>query len=358
MNPKLKNCFRPAVLKMKGYVPGEQPKDPSVIKLNTNENPYPPAAAVLKAVREQAGSRLRLYPEPAADTLRERLSRVYRWPADGILAGNGSDEILSMLFTASVGRGDLVQYPDPTYSLYPVLAEIRQAGVREVPLGADWGVDFGKFSTRARLTLWGHPNPPAGNCFPKKDMAAFCRKARGLVLIDEAYVDFARSDCRDIARQCPNVLVLRTLSKSFSLAGIRLGFVLGHPGAVGQLLKVKDSYNVNRMTQAAALAALSPGGLADMRLKTGKIRMERNNLAEEMRNLGFEVPDSSANFILATRRGSPGAGDLYKNLKSRGVLVRYFPRPRLGDSLRITVGTPEQNNRFLAELKGILNYKG
>ncbi len=242
---------------MKGYVPGEQPKNLSTIKLNTNENPYPPSAAVLKAVRDQANFRLRLYPEPTADSLRKVLSRIYRWPVEGILVGNGSDEILSLLFNASLGKGDLVQYPDITYSLYPVLADIREARAREVKLNPDWSLDFNKFSPTARLTLWGYPNPPVGNCFPKPEMRAFCRKAKGLVLIDEAYVDFAKEDCRDIARACPNTLILRTLSKSFSLAGARLGFVLGHPDVISQLIKVKDSYNVNRITQAVGLAALS-----------------------------------------------------------------------------------------------------
>jgi len=353
-NQHLRNFFRSAILKMKGYVPGEQPRDPSVIKLNTNENPYPPSGAVLKAVGNAAGSRLRLYPEPTADTLRRALSRAYRWPFEGILVGNGSDEILSLLFTASVGKGDLVQYPDLTYSLYPVLADIREAKKKEVRLDRDLGLPFDGFAKGARLTLWGNPNPPVGNCFPEKDAKAFCRKAKGLVLIDEAYVDFADHDALPIARACPNVLILRTLSKSFSLAGIRLGFVLGHPSVIAQLMKVKDSYNVNRVTQEAGSAALSPAGLKDMREKVRKIRFERNTLTESLRDQGFDVPDSQANFILASWTGRPSAQDLYKKLKQRRVLVRYFPHPRLKDSLRITVGTPEQNARLLKELQRLL----
>ncbi len=354
MNPKLNHWFRPSVFKMKGYVPGEQPKNLSTVKLNTNENPYPPSAPVLKAVKAQADFRLRLYPEPTADTLRKALSKVYRWPLEGILVGNGSDEILSLLFHAAVGKGDLVQYPDITYSLYPVLAEIREAKIKEVELDSRWGLDFTNLSPNARLTLWGYPNPPVGNCFPKSEMKAFCHRAKGLVLIDEAYVDFAQEDCRDIARACPNVLILRTMSKSFSLAGARLGFVLGHPEVVAQLMKVKDSYNVNRITQALGLAALSAEGLADMKRNIKKIQFDRNGLIEDLRDLDFLVPDSQANFLLATRPGKPGAYKLYKNLKKKGVLVRYFSHPRLKESLRVTVGTPEQNNRFIAELKKLL----
>ena len=228
----LKNYFRPAVLKMRGYTPGEQPKNLSTIKLNTNENPYPPSTPVLKSVRETSDFRLRLYPEPAADTLRKALSKIYRWPVNGILVGNGSDEILSLLFNAALGKGDMVQYPDITYSLYPVLAQIREAKVREVKLDSNWNLDFKKLSPNARLTLWAYPNPPVGNCFSLAEMKAFCKRAKGLILIDEAYVDFANKNCVEIARSCPNVLILQTMSKSFSLAGIRLGFTLAHPAVI------------------------------------------------------------------------------------------------------------------------------
>jgi histidinol-phosphate aminotransferase len=350
----LKNWFRPDVLKMKGYTPGEQPRDLFTIKLNTNENPFPPSKAVLKAVRNAADSRLRLYPEPTADTLRRALSRVYHWPVEGILAGNGSDEILSILFMASVGKGDLVQYPDITYSLYPVLSQLREARMKEVNLDKDWGLDFKKLDPKARLTLWGYPNPPVGNCFPMADMMVFCKRAEGLVLIDEAYVDFAKNDCFPIARACPNVLLLRTMSKSFSLAGARLGYVFGHPEVIGELMKVKDSYNVNRLTQALGLAALSSVGLKDMKKNVTRIRFERNGLIESLRNMGFIVPDSQANFLLATRSGKPSAGTLYKNLKKRRVLIRYFSHPRLRDSIRVSVGTPAANDRLLSELKKLL----
>ncbi|HJT25614.1 MAG TPA: aminotransferase class I/II-fold pyridoxal phosphate-dependent enzyme, partial [bacterium] len=273
---------------------------------------------------------------------------------EGILVGNGSDEILTLLFHATLEKGCLVQYPDITYSLYPVLAKIRDAKVKEVKLDADWSLDFTKFSAQARLTLWGYPNAPVGNCFDKAKMQAFIRKAKGLVLIDEAYVDFAGENCLDLARKNANVLVLRTMSKSFSLAGVRLGYVFGHPKVIAQLMKVKDSYNVNRMTQAVGLAALSPAGLADMHRHVRRIRLDRNSLIEELRNLGFTVPDSQANFVLASRRGMPSAESLYKNLKKKRILVRYFPLPRLKDSLRITVGTHVQNSRFLGELRKLL----
>lgn len=354
MKNKLSNWFRPNVLKMQGYVPGEQPKDPLVIKLNTNENPYAPPKAVLDTLQTLADDRLRLYPEPTADTLRQALSKVYGWPMDGIVVGNGSDEILNMLFVAAVGEGDLVQYPDLTYSLYPVLARIREGKTKEVALTPKYDLPFEKFDPKARLTLLGYPNPPVGNCFSMKNIEAFVKKAKGLVLIDEAYVDFADHHCLALAKKYPNVLILRTMSKSFSLAGARLGWVFAHSDVVEQLMKVKDSYNVNRMTQAVGLAALQAESLKEVAKNVSHIKLERNTLAECLRNIGFSVPDSQANFLLATYPGKPKAEDIYKNLKKRGVLIRYFSHPRLKDSLRITIGTPEQNARLLEELQKLL----
>ena len=354
MNKNLKNWFRPAVLKMKGYTPGEQPKDLRTVKLNTNENPYGPSKSVQEAVKRLGDFRLRLYPEPTAETLRLALSRHYRWPMEGILVGNGSDEILSMLFRASVGSGDLVQYPDLTYSLYPVLGEISEAKTKEIKLDENYELPFRSFNPSARLTLWGYPNPPIGNCFDLKNMAAFCAKAKGLVLIDEAYVDFAEKNCLSLARKYPNVLVLRTMSKSFSLAGARMGYVFGHSEVIGQLLKVKDSYNVNRITQGLALEALGSQGIREQRSKVQMIKRERQRLAQAFRELGFIVPPSQANFLLVRWPLAAHAESLYKNLKRKLILVRYFPHPRLRQCLRVTVGTPEQNNLLLRELKGLL----
>ena len=348
------NWFRPAVLKMKGYTPGEQPNDPTVIKLNTNESPYAPSAPILKAFQYLVDERLRLYPEPSADTLRHALSELYDWPVEGILVGNGSDEILSILFAASVGKGDLVQYPDLTYSLYPILAQIREAKTKEVKLDVSFDLPFEKFSTNARITFLGYPNPPIGNCFSLKKIEAFARKTKGLVLIDEAYVDFADGNCLYLARFNPNILILRTMSKSFSLAGVRLGFVFAHPEIIEQLMKVKDSYNVNRVTQALGLAALTSESLETVKKNVKKIRFERDTMTEALRNMGFSVPDSQANFVLATRTGKLTAESLYKNLKNKGILIRYFSHPRLRNSLRITIGTPEQNRRLLTELKKLL----
>jgi len=352
----LRRWFRPAVLRMEGYVPGEQPDSRRVVKLNTNESPYPPPAPVRAAVRGISAVSLRKYPSPTAEALRRRLSQVHRWPASGILVGNGSDEALSIVFRACVGRGDLVQYPDVTYSLYPVLNALGEGREREVRLDPDFSLDFARLSPRARITLLAYPNPPVGNCFDRRGFARFCRRSRGLVLVDEAYADFAGMDCLAVARRNPNVLVLRTLSKSFSLAGARLGYVLGHPAVVAQLMKAKDSYNVNLGTQVLGLAAFSRGGIAGMRRNVRKIRAGRDSLSRALGRMGFVVPPSRANFIFALRpKGAkPGAKALYRGLKKRGVLVRYFTHPRLKDGLRVTVGRPADHRRLLKELKKLL----
>jgi histidinol-phosphate aminotransferase len=350
-----KDAFRPAVLGMKGYVPGEQPKGSrKVVKLNTNENPYPPSPAVGKAVQRFCLSTLRLYPEPTARALRQRLAEVYRWDAESVMVVNGSDEFLALLFRAAVGKGDVVQCPDLTYSLYPVLCAERGGRYRAIPLQGDYQVDFRKYDPSARLTIFGYPNAPVGNLFPKRDILAFCRRAKGLVLIDEAYADFSGDSCLDIARHHPNVLVLRTVSKSFSLAGLRLGYAFGDPSVLSEIHKVRDSYNTDRLSQALGLAAFSPEGLASMRASVKKVVAERGRLTGLLRGLGFEVTESSANFVLAGWKGRPSADRLARALKARGVLVRYFPLPRLEDSLRITVGTPAQTDRLVRELKRLV----
>jgi histidinol-phosphate aminotransferase len=353
--PQVQNWFRPAVRSMKGYVPGEQPKGTRrVVKLNTNENPYPPPRPVRQALEKFDAGVLRLYPDPTAKALRRRLASVYRWREDGIQIVNGSDEFLALLFRAAVGKGDRVQCPDLTYSLYPVLNHERNGRLRLVPLEKDFSLNFARLDPRARLTLFGYPNPPAGNLFPRRDILSFCRKARGLVLIDEAYADFAGSSCLDLTRHCPNVIILRTLSKSFSLAGLRVGYAFAHPRVIREIHKVKDSYNLDRLSQALALAAFSPSGLSGMRASVRKVVKERPRLVSRLAELGFETAESSANFVLATRRGRPSAGRLAERLKAGGVLVRYFPFPRLKDSLRITVGTPEQTDLLAGELKRLL----
>jgi len=355
---RLRSFFRPEVLAMKGYTPGEQPRRPGgVVKLNTNENPYDPPRAVLKALKAFDGRRLRLYPDPAAKALKARLAAAYRWDEEGILVSNGSDEILAMLFRASVGKGDKVQCPDVTYSLYPVLAAERGARLKGIKVDSDGGADFSRFDPRARLTLFGYPNPPFGNLFPLPDIRRFCGRARGLVLIDEAYADFSGSSCLDLARRCPNVVVLRTVSKSFSLAGLRLGYAFAHPSVATQLDKVRDSYNLDRLALALGEAAFSPQGLKASAANVRRVVRERERLKAGLRGLGFTVPESRANFLWAVPPEAARARKVYLRLKEQGVLVRWFPLPRLQGGLRITVGDRAGNDRLLKALKRFMGQR-
>ncbi len=336
---------------MAAYQPGEQPKPGQrLIKLNTNENPYPPSPRVRRAVAKAAGVALRLYPAPRADEFIETASRLYSVPTDMILAGNGSDELLAMIFRATLGAGDSVAYPVPTYSLYDTLAAIQEARVVRVATEADFTVPLEKLArARAKLTIVCNPNSPSGTFTPVGKLAALAKALRGrLLVIDEAYVDFASESALKLLRRHPNVVVLRSLSKSFSLAGMRLGLCFARPAVIEALLKVKDSYNLSRLALAAGAEALRD--VAWMRRNVERVKRMRERSAAKLRRMGFEVPSSQANFVLA-RMGGRDLGPLAAELKRRGVLVRHFPTPLLRDALRISIGTP-------AEMKALFQALG
>ena len=338
---------------MEGYVPGEQPQDRRYIKLNTNENPYPPSPRVLEALRNAVTDDLRLYPDPTANELRTKAAEVYGVPPDQIVAGNGSDDLLSMLFRACVEAGAPadVAYPVPTYSLYDTLAQIQGAEPKTVPFGPDFALPteallvFG-----ARLNLICSPNSPSGTLTPLATLADFAQRAKGVVVIDEAYADFARESALPLLASCPNVVVLRTFSKSFSLAGMRIGLAFGSRELIAELNKVKDSYNLDRLSLVAARAALED--LPWMRANIGKIKETRETLVRELLELGFRVAPSEANFVFAVHP-KLNAADLYRALRERGILVRHFATPALRDGLRITVGTNEQNGALLSTLRSL-----
>lgn len=336
---------------MVAYQPGEQPKPGQrLIKLNTNENPYPPSPRVRKAVARAAGAALRLYPAPRADQFVEAASRLYGVPPDMILAGNGSDELLAMIFRATLDAGDRVAYPVPSYSLYDTLAAIQGARVIHVPLEADFAVPIEKLArARAKLTVVCNPNSPSGTLTPARDLAALA-KALGqrLLVIDEAYVDFAADSALKLLRRHRNVAIIRSLSKSFSLAGMRLGLCFAHPGIIEALCKVKDSYNLNRLALAAGAEALRD--VAWMRRNVERVKRVREDSARRLRGMGFEVPPSHANFVLARMPGRD-LGPLAAELKRRGILVRHFPTPLLRDALRISIGTPAEMKALFRALK-------
>ena len=342
--------IRPEIARLAGYEPGEQPQEGGFVKLNTNENPYPPSPLVREIVRGSAGEDLRLYPDPMADRLRDAAARTYDLARENILAGNGSDDLLAMVMRACVGPGDRVVYPVPTYSLYDTLVAIAAGRVVPVPFGEDFALPAGLAEAGGRVTIICNPNSPSGTTVGVSELADLARRVEGLLVVDEAYVDFADASAIDLVREHANVLVLRTFSKSYSLAGMRIGLALGQPSIIGELAKVKDSYNLTRVSIAAATAALEDAEW--MRANVKRIRATRARLIERLRALGFDVPPSQANFVLARRPGQ-NLGPLYQELKRRKILVRYFDTPALRDALRITVGTDAEVDMLLDALARI-----
>jgi histidinol-phosphate aminotransferase len=346
--------FLDNIAAMAGYVPGEQPRGTGVLKLNANENPYPPSPKVLRAVRQAANQSLRLYPEPASDRLRAVASRVYGLSADHIIAGNGSDELLTMLMRCFVGPRDRVAYPMPTYSLYDILVDI-QGGVRApVAYGPDFSIPASLAKQRAVLTFLCNPNAPSGTLVRPADIARLARAVKGILVVDEAYIDFAATagaSCVPLVRRLPNLVVLRTFSKSFSLAGLRIGLAFASTGIIAGMMKVKDSYNLNRLSAAAATAALED--LPWMRRNVRRIQRSRQALAAALMKMGFEVYESETNFLLARRPGTDVRA-VQQALTKRKILIRYFDVAGLDDCLRITIGTPAEMKTLVTELRRLL----
>ncbi len=339
---------------MAAYQPGEQPKPGQrLVKLNTNENPYPPSPRVRKAITKAAGATLRFYPAPRADEFVDTASKLYEIPREMILAGNGSDELLAMIFRAVLGRGERVAFPVPTYSLYETLAAIQEARVVRVPLEKDFSMPLEKLGrARAKLTLICNPNSPTGIFTPVRKLAALAKQLSGrLVVIDEAYVDFAPESALRLIRRHPNVVVLRSLSKSFSLAGMRLGLCFARPEVIESLFKVKDSYNLNRLALAAGAEALRD--VEWMRRNVEKVKRSREQVTVKLRSMGFEVPHSDANFVLARIPGRD-LGPLVREMRHHGVLVRHFATPLLRDALRISIGTPQEMKLLVNAIEACL----
>ncbi|HUX14946.1 MAG TPA: histidinol-phosphate transaminase [Phycisphaerae bacterium] len=344
--------FRKNIEAMTGYTPGEQPQgDSGAVKLNTNENPYPPSPRVLEVLRRTDWSLLRKYPDPMANKVRDVVARRFGLRREQVLCANGSDELLRMVVTACVGEGEAIAYATPTYSLYPVLAEIQGARAVEVERSEDFSLPAeALLETGARLLFICNPNAPTGTWTEPDAIAALADGFRGVVVVDEAYADFGPGSGLAVLKDKPNVLVLRTLSKSHSLAGLRFGYAVGPEDLIAGLVKVKDSYNCDAVSVEVAAAALEDE--AWMQANVEKVRSERARLSEGLARLGFAVLPSEANFVLAAVPDGD-AGRWHKALKARRILVRYWNRPRLSDKLRITVGTPEQNDRLLSGIEAV-----
>jgi histidinol-phosphate aminotransferase len=343
---------RPIVERMHAYVPGEQPQGGRVIKLNTNENPYPPAPAVIAAVAAAASADLRLYPEPTAKPLREEAARCYGVRPEQVLVGNGSDELLTMLMRAIVGVDDIVVFPEPTYSLYDTLVTIQEGRALTIPFPPDFTLPPALWATEGRLMMICNPNAPSGSLTPVATIAELASGFDGVVVVDEAYVDFAPAPATalPLLASHDNVIVLRTFSKSFALAGMRIGLAFGHPDLLAQIAKVKDSYNLNRVAIAAGVAALVEIGW--MQQNVARIVATRARLSERLTALGYDVLPSAANFVLARRAGEDQASN-QAALRERGIFVRHFATERLREALRISVGTDEEIDRLLTELAAL-----
>lgn len=370
--------IRPHVRELHGYVPGEQPKIKGLIKLNTNENPYPPSPKVLGAIRKAVDGRLRLYPNPTAQILREKLAKLHFCKPENIIVGNGSDELLALATRAfvepiaSYRMKDLdkshfiladdskttVQYFTPSYSLYPVLADIHGALKNPVSLAENFTLPSvnelrrgKKWDFKAALTFVTTPNAPSGRGYSKNDLEKLCRAQNGIIILDEAYVDFADENALSLALKHPHVIVSRTFSKAYSLCFQRVGYFVAHPEIVSALDRIRDSYNVNGLGQMAALATLSDLSYYQRNFK--RIKSTRDRLRRELSGLGFGVLPSQTNFLFA-RPPKFSARQWLDKLRAEKILVRWFSYPETKDFVRITIGTDAEANALLKAARKIL----
>ncbi len=343
--------FRENIEKMTGYEPGFQPASSDVVKLNTNENPYPPSPKVLEAIKSIAPEQLRKYPQPLGDTFRQAAAELLGFEPENIICANGGDDLLNIAIRAICDENRPLAYPTPTYSLYSELAKIQNCPAIEVPFDKEFNLPSKLACTGASLTIVCNPNAPSGTFIPVSELKQLAQELKGVLLIDEAYVDFADGNCLELARTCDNVIILRSMSKGYSLAGLRFGYGIANQNLIKGLLKVKDSYNVDAISIAAATAAIKDQLYFKNNLH--KIKIERRNLAEKLAELDFEVIPSQTNFIFA-KPLKARAIDIYDKLKEKNIFVRYWAYPDIKDKLRITVGTAEQNDKLIKAIKEIL----
>ena len=342
--------FRENIRDMEPYVPGEQPQDGGFIKLNTNENPRPPYVKVLEALQAAADDSLRLYPDPLCTRVRERAAEVLGVEPDMVIVGNGSDDILTMVMRSFVSEGDKVVFLNPSYGLYSVLTSIQNGREHVAEYTEDFKLPDDIHQPDARLTFICSPNNPTGTVTAADEVAALAEKSEGIVVVDEAYVDFADASCLELVHRFDNVIILRSMSKSYSLAGLRIGLGIATAGLITGLMKLKDSYNVDRLAIVGAEAALSY--VHKMQRNAEKIKEDRRYLTEGLERLGFGVLPSQANFVFA--RPPMPAGALFEKLKERKILVRYWDRPRLSDGIRISIGTRQELAALIVATKEIL----
>ncbi len=345
--------FRPELEALQGYTPGEQPQAGKFIKLNTNENPYPPSPAVGRAIAAVVERGLARYPDPLATGFRRRAAEVLGVEANWILCGNGSDDILTIVTRSLVGAGHWLRLPYPSYILYKTLAHLQGACAEEVLFERDWSLRE-KFSAPLdglKLAFLPNPNSPSGTVIPPARILELAERLPCPLLVDEAYADFADTHCVDLVAKCDKIMISRSLSKSYALAGLRFGFLIAQPQLIAEFSKMKDSYNCDALAIAGATAAIDDQQW--LQENSTKVIATRERLAAGMRQLGFAAVDSQANFVWNPHPSVP-VKPLYDKLKQQRILVRYMDYSGWGDGLRISVGTDEQNDACLAALKSMM----
>ena len=351
--------WSPVVQTLIPYVPGEQPQMQRLVKLNTNESPYGPSPKALAAIEGQNTADLRLYPDPEGAALKQAIAKLHGLDANQVFVGNGSDEVLAHVFAGLLKQSKPVHFPDITYSFYPVYCKLFGINAQIVPLDENFEIKTADYESPNGGIIFPNPNAPTGRSIPRSEIEALVlRNKESVVVIDEAYVDYGTESCVPLLRgaNCPeNLLVVHTLSKSRALAGLRVGFAVGHPALIEGLERVKNSFNsypLGRLAQAGAVAAIEDQ--AHLEATSAKVIKTRTKLIEQLDALGFATLPSTANFIF-TRYPKHAGAKLYQALRDRGIIVRHFKSPRIEEFLRITIGTDEQSNELVAALKEILN---
>lgn len=349
----MKSYFRPEIDAMEGYVPGEQPKMANLVKLNTNENPFAPSPEVEKVLRNFEIERLRRYPDPRADFLRSAIAQKNNIKKENVIVGNGSDDILTMIFRAFTSPDMAMAMLYPSYSLYAELAAMQGAEVIKIALAEktfSLPEDLLQQAQNANLLMITRPNAPTGNSFDIQVITDICRKFDGMVVIDEAYADFAEDNCMELAKTFENVIVMRTFSKSYALAGLRLGYAVGSEKVIEGLMKLKDSYNVDMLSQEIALASYCDDSYFSARVQ--EVKAMRAMLKNELEQMGFYCVDSQSNFIFAMPPDEDGER-CFTALRKEAVIVRYFPSEATRKYVRITIGNGPENARLLEVLRKI-----
>lgn len=337
------------------YVPGEQVNDPHILKLNTNENPYPPSPNALQALKESADASIRLYPSPTSDDLREVIADQHHVKKDSIFVGNGSDEVLAFAFMAFFEPGERIRFPKITYSFYPVYATLFGIPYEEIPLQTDFTINPEDYFSSEGGVIFPNPNAPTGIFLELNAIEAIAQKnPHKVVIIDEAYIDFARESFSSSLKDYDNVLIIQTLSKSRALAGLRVGFAIGHPNLIKGLTRMKDSFNsypIDRVAINTAVAAIKDRSYTEEITK--KIVHTRTWVTKQLQDLSFDVLPSQTNFVCATHP-SIEAKTLYEQLRKQGILIRHFNQDSIDAYIRITIGTDEEMNKFISVLTNII----